>query len=114
VVAHKKGQGEEPDFIQQKIFQALKHRDYPELPLEVVKVTNGYVIGYRRQPFGDWDPIKEPYLEECAKIQCIKSRNIWKLYWMRRDLKWHGYGEYPSLEAALKEIDEDPDCCFFG
>ncbi len=102
------------DFIQRKIYQALKHRDYPKLPLKIVKVRNGYIVGYRRQPYGDRDPIKEPYLEKCAKIQYIKSRNIWKLYWMRSDLKWHGYDEYSSFETAIKEIDEDPNGCFFG
>lgn len=110
----KKSKKQKVDFTQQDIYQALKHRDHPKLPLEVVKVTNGYVIGHRRQPYGDWDPIKEPYLEECAKLQYIKSRNIWKLYWMRSDFKWHGYGEYSSFEIAIKEVDEDPNGCFFG
>ncbi len=111
---NEEGKKQKIDFVQRKIYQALKHRDHPKLPLEVVKVRNGHIVGYRRQPYGDWDTIKEPYLEKCVKIQCIKSRNIWKLYWMRSDLKWHGYDEYPSLEAAIKEIDKDPDGCFFG
>ncbi|MDI6689687.1 MAG: DUF3024 domain-containing protein [Actinomycetota bacterium] len=114
MAADKKGKRQESDFIQQKILQALKHRNYPKLPLRVIKVSNGYIIGHLREPYGDWFPSKEPFLEECAKIQFIKSRNIWKLYWMRSDLKWHGYGEYSSFEAAIKEIDRDPYGCFFG
>jgi hypothetical protein len=36
---------------------------------------------------------------------------MWRLYWMRRDLKWHGYEMMPSrgdLSALVQEIDEDP------
>jgi hypothetical protein len=36
---------------------------------------------------------------------------------MRADLKWHGYKPLPvsfDLEELVREIDEDPNGCFFG
>jgi len=52
-----------------------------------------------------------------ARATYVKSRNRWKLYWMRADLKWHRYDPLPdtnSLHDVLNEIDEDPYCCFWG
>lgn len=52
-----------------------------------------------------------------AKATYVKSMEVWKLYWMRADLKWHRYDLPPgseSLRAVLKEIAEDPYCCFWG
>lgn len=52
-----------------------------------------------------------------AKATYVKSRKIWKLYWMRADLKWHRYDPLPdtkSLQDVLNEIGEDPYCCFWG
>lgn len=52
-----------------------------------------------------------------AKATYVKSSELWKLYWMRADLKWHRYDLLPgseSLQDVLKEIEEDPYCCFWG
>jgi transcriptional regulator with XRE-family HTH domain len=52
-----------------------------------------------------------------AKATFVKSKKVWKLYWMRADLKWHRYDSLSntkSLQDVLKEIGEDPYCCFWG
>lgn len=52
-----------------------------------------------------------------AKATYVNSKKIWKLYWMRADLKWHRYdplSDTKSLQDVLKEIGEDPYCCFWG
>ena len=51
-----------------------------------------------------------------AKATYVKKTKKWKLYWMRADLKWHRYllPETDSLEEILKEIGDDPYCCFWG
>jgi hypothetical protein len=52
-----------------------------------------------------------------AKIKFVRSADEWRLYWMRRDLKWRSYEMLSSsrnLEELVREIDEDPYCCFFG
>lgn len=52
-----------------------------------------------------------------AKTTFVRSQNCWKVYWMRRDLKWHGYEPTPkvhSLAAFLDVVDRDEYSCFFG
>jgi hypothetical protein len=52
-----------------------------------------------------------------ARIRFVKASGIWKLYWMRADLKWHRYetdSELMTLAVALREVGRDPHGCFFG
>jgi hypothetical protein len=52
-----------------------------------------------------------------AKTTFIRKTGEWRIYWMRRDLKWHGYAPCPavwSFEEFLEEVDRDELCCFFG
>ena len=52
-----------------------------------------------------------------AKATFVRIQNIWKVFWMRRDLKWHSYEPQPeveSLEAFLRVVDRDEFGCFFG
>ena len=52
-----------------------------------------------------------------AKARWVQSQKIWKLYWMKGDLKWHAYPRFPespSIAKLLEEVDQDPLCCFFG
>ena len=51
-----------------------------------------------------------------AKATFVKTAGIWKVYWMRGNLKWHPYdpATAPSLEAFLKLVHEDKHNCFFG
>lgn len=52
-----------------------------------------------------------------AKTTYVKSQKVWKVYWMRQDLKWHSYPPAPQvlhLEEFLTLIKEDENACFFG
>jgi hypothetical protein len=52
-----------------------------------------------------------------ARIRWFNSRKIWRLFWMRSDLKWHAYEPYPEasrIATHLRTVDEDYHCCFFG
>lgn len=53
-----------------------------------------------------------------AKATYVKSRKHWKLYWMRRDLKWHRYDEDNETHRFIKDvftiIHTDQYGCFFG
>jgi len=52
-----------------------------------------------------------------AKATFVRTHNHWKVFWMRRDLKWRGYDPNPevsSIEAFLDEVDRDETCAFFG
>ncbi|CCQ10875.1 hypothetical protein PALB_17490 [Pseudoalteromonas luteoviolacea B = ATCC 29581] len=68
----------------------------------------------RRQDWRD----KSHYNEiDTAKLTFVKSQNVWKIYWMRQDLKWHSYQPNPTatrLEAAIETIIVDEYGCFWG
>ena len=52
-----------------------------------------------------------------AKATYVKTQGIWKVYWMRADLKWHGYEPHPeakTIEEFLEVVDKDENACFFG
>ena len=52
-----------------------------------------------------------------AKTTFVRSRGVWRVFWMRRDLKWHGYEPVPevkSIDAFFKLVSEDAHACFFG
>src|ERR1043166_2915057 len=52
-----------------------------------------------------------------AKAKWIGTRKVWRLFWMRADLKWHSYQPLPesrSIAVILDEVRRDPHCCFFG
>lgn len=52
-----------------------------------------------------------------AKATYQRTKRIWKLYWQRADLKWHGYEPVPeveSLDQFVAVVDEDAYGCFFG
>ena len=64
-----------------------------------------------------WDDSSKKIEGSTAKATYVKSKNIWKLYWMRADLKWHSYQPFPtskSLEKVLEVIEEDTHGCFWG
>ncbi|TKB07051.1 DUF3024 domain-containing protein [Desulforhopalus sp. IMCC35007] len=64
-----------------------------------------------------WDKPENIIEEPVAKATFVKTKKMWKLYWMRADLKWHSYqplAESTSLEKVLAEIGRDPHGCFWG
>jgi len=52
-----------------------------------------------------------------AKFRYVKSRRVWELYCMFRDLKWHHYEplpEAPDLATLVQEVRRDPTGIFWG
>ena len=52
-----------------------------------------------------------------AKATFVRAKNHWKIFWMRRDLKWHRYEpnlQVGTIEAFLDVVDRDEFACFFG
>jgi hypothetical protein len=62
------------------------------------------------------DPTR--YLEcPMAKATFVKARKVWRVFWQRADLKWHGYPPCPevrSVEEFLSVVDLDENHCFWG
>ena len=79
------------------------------------KIEGLSIILYEVRP--QWNDPKNFLELPFAKITYIKSRNIWKFFWRRADLKWHRYDPLDSagqLSELIREIDTDPHACFFG
>ncbi len=52
-----------------------------------------------------------------AKTTYVRTQKLWKVFWMRADLKWHGYGpgrKVRTLEEFLIVVDDDEYGCFWG
>lgn len=64
-----------------------------------------------------WNKPDERKASGYAKATYVKAKNVWKIYWMRANAKWHVYDPAPtvqSLAAFLKIVDEDKFHCFKG
>jgi hypothetical protein len=64
-----------------------------------------------------WD-MPEVILEHSfAKATNVRTQQVWKVYWIRGNLKWHKYDPAPevsSIEKFLAVVDQDEYSCFFG
>jgi hypothetical protein len=52
-----------------------------------------------------------------VKAKFIKSKQIWKIYWLRGNLKWYSYAPHPttdSLADLFEIINKDDHGCFKG
>ncbi len=90
-----------------------------------VQIRNELDIGYRIENqsvelFEVRPAFKDPSMKiehAIAKATYLKREGIWKIYWMRADLKWHRYEPVPeadSLEEFLSVIEDDHHGCFYG
>ena len=64
-----------------------------------------------------WDDPEEKIESVIAKTTFVKSKQTWKIYWQRADLRWHGYKPVPEvgrLEEFLAVVKTDEYCYFFG
>jgi len=64
-----------------------------------------------------WRDPRRKTEEPIAKATYVRTRNRWRIYWMRHDLKWHGYEpdlEVRSIERFLAVVDADEYGCFWG
>lgn len=52
-----------------------------------------------------------------AKATYVGTQAVWRVFWMRADLKWHAYAPVPrvdTIEKFLALMDQDAHGCFFG
>ena len=52
-----------------------------------------------------------------ARLRYLKSRGIWRLYWVDSNDRWHEYPDLPwahDVPTLLAEIDRDPTALFWG
>jgi hypothetical protein len=78
-------------------------------------IANQSIVIYEIRP--PWSTPGEMIEFPVAKTTFVRKRNRWKIYWMRRDLKWHSYPAEPEVkspERFFEVIEEDSFCCFWG
>jgi hypothetical protein len=64
-----------------------------------------------------WNNSKEKHEIPIAKATYVKTRQSWRVFWQRSDLKWHRYDPAPEvrlIEDFLDLVDKDEAGCFFG
>lgn len=111
------------DIIQNQIDQAgeaflKKRRPQAEIrdKLDIAYRTNGsnlFIVEIRPV----WNNPSEMMEQPVAKATFVKSIGIWKVFWMRADLKWHDHPEKPQVENVKEFFDlveTDSLHCFFG
>ena len=90
----------------------LEHRD----KLEFVAEIDGHsVTVYEVRP--RWNAPEEKTKLGVARFRYTRTRDEWRLYWMRRDMKWHAYDPAdptPRIEDLVGAVDNDQYGCFFG
>ncbi len=81
----------------------------------VYTVGEHEVTVYEERP--SWDNPREWISSGIAKFKYSRKHNVWKLYWMRDNLKWYPYGPLPGsmrIDRLFVEVDKDPSGAFFG
>lgn len=64
-----------------------------------------------------WNNPKEKHEIPIAKATYVKTRQSWRVFWQRSDMKWHRYDPAPEvrlIEDFLDLVDKDEAGCFFG
>jgi hypothetical protein len=62
-------------------------------------------------------PADEKHESAVAKATHVRTRGVWRVFWKRRDLQWHGYEprlEVNSIDEVASLVAEDAHACFFG
>ncbi|MGO9444504.1 MAG: DUF3024 domain-containing protein [Thiobacillaceae bacterium] len=86
----------------------------PELDLGYRLIDQSIELFEIRPQWNDRSIIREyPF----AKATYVRTQKLWKVFWQRADLKWHGYEPVPrvkSIDEFLAIVDADQYACFFG
>ena len=113
---------------------------FTEWQLEEIKIAADKYLGKRNEMIGEHiDQVKCEYRVEgqsviiyekrkqfmgdgyinidVAKATYRKASDDWKLFWMRRDMKWHCYELamfHKDIESVFRFVDEDQSGAFWG
>lgn len=79
------------------------------------RLDNQSVYIYETRPV--WNRPSEYQSLDIAKTTFVRTQGKWKIFWMRQDLKWHGYEPQlyvGSIDAFFSVVEQDQHACFFG
>lgn len=111
------------EFEQRRYGKALNayikaNRPPPHLRKELdlgFRIANQSVEIFEIRPV--WRSPGEYFELPVAKATYVKKHNLWKIYWQRKDLRWHRYDPHPtasSIEEFLSVVARDEYACFYG
>ena len=95
-----------------------KHRPAPHIRPELdigFRVSGQSVEIFEIRP--RWKEPKVKMEHPIAKATFVRSTALWKIFWMRSDLKWHSYEPLPavgSIAKFLAAVEKDEYACFWG
>jgi hypothetical protein len=100
----------------QKEVELLRPEERLRNEIDIIfSFENGDLILFEVRPA--WNKPMEIIHSPFAKASFVQSREIWRIYWMRGNLKWHPYAPAPQVGSVRKFFElvkEDKHCCFFG
>jgi len=79
------------------------------------RIDNQSITIFELRP--QWDRPEIIREHPFARTTYVKNKKYWKIFWMRADLKWHGYSPQltvSTLREFTKVVEEDKFHCFFG
>jgi len=65
----------------------------------------------------DWKRPEIVHHRSFAKATFVRTQGVWKIYWMRADLRRHAYepdAEVRTIDDFLKVVERDEYGCFRG
>lgn len=97
-------------------FCDARNKHFPTDQLKICyRIEDQDLYIYEERPH--WQNPKIKTQSMTAKIKYIKSKSIWKLYWLRQNMKWMLYEPMESskeLSTLLEVVNEDAYGCFWG
>lgn len=96
----------------------LKRRSPEEMrdQLDIAyRIDEQSVLIFEIRPRFDDPSIKQE--TPIAKATYVQAAKQWKIFWMRADLKWHGYKPHltvTTIDEFFELVDKDRYGCFFG
>ncbi|AEE53097.1 DUF3024 domain-containing protein [Haliscomenobacter hydrossis] len=81
----------------------------------IYRIEGQNVLVYEVRP--QWDDPAKITETPIAKTTFVQTQNVWKIYWMQADLKWHRYSpkhQVKSIKTFFEVVADDAFSCFFG
>lgn len=79
------------------------------------KIEGQSIIIFEIRPQWNKPAIIQEY--PVAKTTFVKTKNHWKVFWMRANLNWQSYTPEPLVKSIIeftKLVEEDKHYCFWG
>lgn len=90
--------------------------------VHIIEVLESFLE--KRRPPEELRKIRPSYFDlekmteyEIAKATYVKSKDLWKVFWKRANMKWLSYAPCPTvkkIEEFVNLVGEDKINCFWG